>query len=126
MMITTIRTNDCGVCALANLKDISYPKALARLHPNWRRKRTFGTTTRVMKIGLRAHIKTKLILVRSKDWYDVPDKSIVKVLPSGCRGSRNWHWVVWRDGLVWDSVHSLPITPERYSHHPVSYLGKQS
>jgi hypothetical protein len=123
-MIRSARHNDCGVCALANLKRISYPKALARLHPNWRRKRSFGTTTRMMKIGARAHIKAKLILVRSRSWYDVPDNSLVKVVPSFLVGTRNWHWVVWRDGMVWDSVHACPVTPELYTHYPVSYLGR--
>jgi hypothetical protein len=113
--------NDCGVCAIANRCGITWEEARARLFGD-KPKRAYNTTTRMMKHAMFVD-SWRLIRVRDGDWYDIPNNSVVKVIPSACRGTGNWHWVVWRGGMVWDSVHDLPIAPTRYSHDPVSYIG---
>lgn len=121
MMVRSREQNDCGVCAVANALGISWPSAALRLfNIHFSAKRYFGTTTRRVAAAMRM---TDFKLIRVKAWHDIPDKSIVKVIPSACEGTGSWHWVVWRDGMVWDGMRSLPLTPDRYNHRLVSYLG---
>jgi hypothetical protein len=122
-MIHHRKRNDCGVCAVANLCNISWPTAALRLFgEKFANKLAFNTKTR--QIALAIHLDD-FKLIRIKDWHDIPDNSIVKVIPSVCEGTGSWHWVVWRDGLVWDGLHAQPLTPDRYNHRLVSYLGKR-
>lgn len=121
-MIRSKRQNDCGVCALANALSISWAQAAFELFGDkWNNKRTFNTKTARVADAL---WEPAAKLIRVKDWYDIPDRSIVKVIPSACEGTGNWHWVVWRDGLVWDGLHAVPLRPERYNHRLVSYIGE--
>ncbi len=118
-MVRSQKHNDCGVCAVANRCDITWAAARVRIFGT-KRKHSFNTTTRMLTDAM---FVNSWRLIRARDWYAVPNNSVVKVIPSGCRGTRNWHWVVWRDGMVWDSMHYVPLTPERYTHGPVSYIG---
>lgn len=119
-MIRTYRPNDCGVCALANIFNWRWETAAEEIFGGrWWNKLKFNTKTRQLSDALH---EPDARLIRVKDWYDIPDRSIVKVIPSACRKG-DWHWVVWRDGLVWDSNHRVPVTPDRYNHRLVSYIG---
>lgn len=118
-MVRNHKRNDCGVCAVANRCGITWEAACRRLFDG-KRKRSLNTTTRMLKAAM---FVDSWRLIRVKDWYDVPNNSVVKVIPSSCRGTCNWHWVVWKDGMVWDSVHDIPISPVYYTHAPVSYIG---
>ena len=123
-MIQIQRENDCGVCAVANALEVSWTYAADIVfNENWSNKLRFNTKTRQIANALNIQDHK---LIRVKEWHDIPDHSIVKVINSAQGGTGNWHWVVWRDGLVWDSNHSVPIAPHRYNHRLVSYLGKAS
>jgi hypothetical protein len=119
-MIRNRKENDCGVCAVANARDIGWATAALRIFgEKFTNKLRFNTKTRQIAAAL--HMRS-FALTRVKSWHDIPDRSIVKVIPSACEGTNNWHWVVWRDGMVWDSCHVCPITPDKYNHRLVSYL----
>lgn len=120
-MIKQREQNDCGVCAVANARNIGWATAAYLIFgEKCFNKLRFNTKTRQIAAALQLD---EFKLIRVKSWHDIPDRSIVKVIPSACEGTSNWHWVVWRDGMVWDSIHSLPITPDKYNHRLVSYLG---
>lgn len=119
-MIRQRQQNDCGVCAVANVRNIGWSMASRLIFgEKYLNKLRFNTKTRQIAAALQMD---NFKLTRVKSWHDIPDRSIVKVIPSACEGTRNWHWVVWSDGLVWDSIHALPITPDKYNHRLVSYL----
>jgi hypothetical protein len=118
-MVRSQGHNDCGVCAVANRCGITWAAARVRIFGT-KRKRAFNTTTWMLKDAM---FVNGWRLIRARDWYDIPNNSVVKVIPSGCRGTRNWHWVVWRGGMVWDSEFTVPISPVYYTHGPVSYIG---
>ncbi len=120
-LVKSRATDDCGVCAVANAKGVSWATAALRIFGDaFSNKLKFNTTTR--KIAAALHLDS-FKLIRVKDWHDIPDLSVVKVICSAQEGTGNWHWVVWRDGMVWDSTYGLPVTPDRYRHRLVSYLG---
>lgn len=121
-MITSQCRDDCGVCAIANLLGCSWQVSANLIFGKTaHNKLRFSTKTRQLAqaVGIANHK-----LIRVKDWHDIPDRSIVKVIPSACEGTGNWHWVVWKDGMVWDSNRSLPWSPHRYLHRLTSYLGR--
>lgn len=121
MMVRSRKRNDCGVCAIANVRGVSWASAALWLFgQNFSNRLSFGSTTRKVAAAMSMGV---FKLIRVKSWHDIPDKSIVKVIPSACEGTGSWHWVVWRDGMVWDGMRSLPLTPDRYNHRLVSYLG---
>lgn len=120
-MIVSQERDDCGVCALGNVLDTSWQMAAGMIFgAEWQNRLRFNTTTRQIATAL--CIKNHK-LIRVKSWYNIPDRSVVKVIPSACEGTGNWHWVVWRDGMVWDSNRSLPLAEHRYDHRLTSYLG---
>jgi hypothetical protein len=123
-MIRSLRRNDCGVCAVANALSCSWQIAADRIFGSaFRNKLAFSTKTKQIAIALHNYAPK---LIRVKSWDDIPDRSVVKVLPLECEGTGNWHWVGWRDGMVWDNNNARPRSPHRYNCRLVSYLGSAS
>ena len=125
LMIRSLRRNDCGVCAVANALSCSWQIAADRIFGSaFRNKLAFSTKTKQIAIALHNYAPK---LIRVKSWDDIPDRSVVKVMPLACEGTGSWHWVVWRDGTVWDSNYERPRSPKHYSRRRlrrlVSYLG---
>src|ERR1700742_4430287 len=100
-MIKSRANNDCGVSAIANFRGISWLGGATLLF-GLALPRSFSTTTAKISMALGGHRLFKLR--RVKRWVDIPDGVIVKVIPPHCEGTRNWHWVVWKNGKIWDSV----------------------
>lgn len=125
-MIKTQKLNDCGVCALANKMAISWNGAAFRLFGGlFSFRRAYNTKTRDL-CQMLFPFNIEAGLIRVKAWADVPDGSIVKVIPPQCEGTGNWHWVVWKNGKIWDSCHQRPVNPKRTSYdcRLVSYIGR--
>lgn len=98
-MVTGKGHHDCGVCALATACGVSWLEACEAIWPKVKRKATFGTFSRQLvkaarRLGWRSP-RLRLTVCQSHKWADVPARSIVKVIPRVCRGTQNWHWVVW-------------------------------
>lgn len=111
--------DDCGVCALANALLLSWREAASKIFPDGHaHKARFNTKTKQIVAALGG----KHALQRVKDWHDIPSGSVVKVIPSHCEGTGNWHWVAWRDGKVWCSYMRRAFKPEHYEMRLVSYL----
>jgi len=124
-MIKNTKLHDCGVCAVANLLDISWRAAAHRIWGNAHYNRLrFNTRTKQVATAIDI---TKPKLIRVKSWHDIPpERAIVKVIPPECEGGYDWHWVVWRDGKVWDSCLTRASKPEHYECRLVSYLGSKT
>ncbi len=129
-------SKDCGVAALAMLCDVTYEKAYEAIP--WRREGILnGTnTTMLRQAGLKLGYRTvstpqdrlKLISpppgwpkeIDHTIWSLIPDNSLVK-LPQ-LLGERGWHWVVWRNGKIYDPTCGV-FRPEKYGgRYPSSYM----
>lgn len=120
-------SRDCGVAALAMLCDVEYEDA-NRAIP-WRREGCLnGTTTKQLiegaaKLGYETR-GDRLQIVRPpagwveqhgtkvdyRIWTFIANNSLVKVPgPDG----RNWHWVVWRKGKIYDPARGV-FKPEKF------------
>lgn len=121
-MIRTQKENDCGVCAVANALNVSWWTAAFYIFGDRAdNKLRFNSKTRQIAEALWLE---EFTLIRVKRWEDIPDRSIVKVKPPECEGTGDWHWVVWRDGMIWDSSLRAPVkTTSAYWCRLVSYLG---
>lgn len=118
-MITYVKqrdSHDCGVAALAMLCGVTYAEAESAI-PNYKKGR--GTRTKQLvegaaKLGYRA-LGKRLRPLRnqwSAGWRGIENNSLVKVPhPQG----QNWHWVVWRDDVIYD--------PARGVFKPLFYPG---
>lgn len=121
-MILTQKENDCGVCAVANALAVSWFSAAVRIFGlRADNKLRFNTKTKQIAQALWLD---EFTLIRVKRWQDIPDRSVVKVIPHECEGTGNWRWVVWRDGKIWDSCLRAPVKDtSKYGCRLVSYLG---
>ena len=101
---------DCGVACLAMLCGVKYEDA-NRAIP-WRREGCLhGTSTKQLVDGAKKlGFKTdggRLKVVKAAPgkatdyniWWKIADNSLVKIPQPGYN---DWHWVVWRDGLIYD------------------------
>jgi hypothetical protein len=122
IMVRSLYPSDCGVCAVANALGASWGDAATAIFGDgfWNKLR-FNTKTKQIIAAL-----GDLELVRVKYWQEIPDRSVVKVIPPECEGTGNWHWVVWRDGKVWDSNSARPRSWRSYDCRLVSYLGAKT
>lgn len=123
-LITRKGPFDCGVCAVATICGVTWKTARHAIWPKTKVKTTYGTFSRELvkaarRLGFRSP-RFRLTVCATHRWKDVPPRSIVKVVPKVCRGTQNWHWVVWDGKYVLNAQRG-----KRYSrppYRPESYL----
>lgn len=104
---------DCGVCAVANLRGWTWEQAAAVIFPNHFRtkKKQWSTYTADVR-----HLAGYGRLLRAYKWDDIPDGVLVRVrFPATNKHGYCLHWVVWKDGMVWDSELNSPMRPLFYT-----------
>ncbi len=84
----------CGHCCLSMITGKSIPTIIKLIgHEE-------GTTTKeLVRILKKLKIKSGKRLKVIKDYSELPEKAIVKIK---YKYSRNWHWVVFYKGLIYD------------------------
>lgn len=121
-MIHSQRQWDCGVCAVANALNISWWAAASRIFSPEAASNKLRFSTKTRQIALALDIRNHK-LIRVKSWAEVPEGSVVKVMPPVCEGTGDWHWVAYRRGRVWCSCADRPVAPKNYLWRLVSYIG---
>lgn len=91
--------DDCGVACLAMLMDVTYEEALNALFLRGAEKHYTKTKEIICGVNHLGGSTEKGRLTPCKKWDQVPDNSLVKIR---WKGVRDWHWVVWRKGKVYD------------------------
>ncbi len=89
----------CGVAVIAALGNVSYKKALAIIHPNYKRKKKFYTSWKQISKALDAFGIKHGIRIKSTD--DTKNRTFIASVADK-RGQRNWHYVIIRNGKVFD------------------------
>lgn len=128
-MIVSTKSNDCGVCALANALDVTWQDAKELIWPKGRKGKNYYTTTKNLieainrsnaDIGSSPLCQTRLMPNTKRAW---PKQGmyIVKVRPRGCK-PHNWHWVACDGKKVYDNQYSKPIPIEEYRLKPYGYI----
>lgn len=99
--------NDCGPCAVANVLACDWHAAVATIWP----KVGYRTTTKQLAQAL--FPKQNATLIRAYRWSDIPDRSVVKVVQ---KETKNWHWVAWIEGQIYDNELTRPFRPLFWSN----------
>lgn len=122
---------DCGVAALAILCNVMWEEARDAIV--WPGRRYYTTTKQLREAAILLGFTTKStlqnrlrVITVPVDWYEhpytstiwslIPDNSLVKI-----PGRHSWHWVVWRNGKVYDPARGV-FKPEKVDRIPSSYM----
>ena len=126
--------SDCGVASLAMLCDVTWEQARDAIV--WPSRRYYTTTKQIRGAAWDLKFATmqgRLQIIRipktrewegklvdHKIWSLIPHNSLVKI-PSGNEYSGRWHWMVWRNGKVYDPARGV-FKPEKVGRVPSSYM----
>ena len=120
--------DDCGVCALATALNVTWERARDAMFDDGLKHLSYATSGHDIQRGA-FHLGWKSVYLRmrplreDKTWRDIPLKpgqiAIVKVQYADARAA---HWVVFDQGIVWDSNFDTPWHAPDYPYKPLSFL----